>query len=171
MGQFYRAVFLTETTQIRSWVDPQQYGQKPTLREHSHKDNKFITAIEMLLRDDKGLYGPTRLVWAGDYAFEEPGSTTNLYKSCEPAAELFPEESDVSAYGFLVNHTKRQFVSKERAEKYTDLHPLPLLTAESSSFASDYPRDHAAIGCWARDEISVSRRRPDGYVEIIFDLA
>ena len=170
MVQYYRPIILGaagEKEVIRSWVNPQEYGQSPALMDHSDKDSKFVSAVEMLLAR-----GRSRLVWAGDYVAAEPGSKLNLYKMCEEAQQIFPEESDMSYYGYIVNHTKRQFVWKDRTEKYTNLHALPFLTAESGGYtAGDYPKEHALVGYWARDEISVEKKRPTGYVEIIFDIA
>ena len=52
------------------------------------------------------------------------------------------------------------------------VHPLPLLTCEGNGRGGgDYrPEDHPLIGIWARDVISVEKEKPDGYVEIAFDL-
>ncbi len=131
----------------------------------------FVSAIEMLLTPEGG-FNKSRIVWAGDYADNEPGLDVNLHKMCNDETEFFPEESDTSYYGFIVNHTKCQFISKERCEKYTKLHPLPLLTAEGNGCTEgDYPRVHRLVGYWARDEISVVKQRPEGLVEIVFDLA
>jgi hypothetical protein len=175
MVQFYRPIILNQTTQaaadtIAVWVDPRDYIEEKGLLSQADKDSKFVATIEMML-SDAGKYRGGRLVWAGDYAYEEPGADLNLYKMCSKDTQICPEESEMSCHSYLVNHTKRQFVSKERAEKYTNLHPLPMLTVETSNFASVYPRDHALLGYWARDSISVEKKRPDGYVEIIFDLA
>lgn len=176
MVQFYRPVILQPATQtpndvIAVWVDPEDYTKQLGLIPQADKDSVFVSTIEMLL-SDRGTHRGGRLVWAGDYAYPEPGGKVNLYKSCTKDTQIFPEESNMSYYGYLVNHTKRQFVTKDRTEKYTNLHPLPLLTAEGNGFgAGDYPSDHALVGYWARDSISVEKKRPDGYMEIIFDLA
>ncbi len=133
-------------------------------------NHAFVGAIELLL-SDKGR-GPTKLVWAGDYYDAEPKHKANLYTLCEEAPKLCPEEANNSAYNYLVNYTKRQFVSKDRSEKYTNLHPLPVLTAEGHGYGpGDYPDEHALVGYWARDEIGVSKKLPQGFVEIIFNLA
>jgi hypothetical protein len=171
MVQFYRPVFLTPTTQIRTWVDPTEYmKQEPTLLGTAKINSPFVGAVEMLI-SDRGK-GPTRLVWAGDYYDAEPDEDANLYKLCTRAPKLCPEEADSSAYNYIVNYTKRQFVSKDRTEKYTNLHPLPILTAEGHGYGTgDYPDEHALVGCWARDEIGVSKKLPAGFIEIIFNLA
>lgn len=176
MVQFYRPVFLaaagqTKTTQIAGWVDPTDYTKtEPSLLGLAHKDSPFVAAIEMMI-SDKGR-GPTKLVWAGDYYDVEYSHEANLYKLCSPDTKLYPEESDTSYYNYLVNYSSRQFVSKDRAEKYTNLHPLPILTAEGNGYgAGDYPDEHALVGYWARDKIGATNKKPAGFVEIIFDIA
>ena len=170
MPQDYHPVLLGPAGAIKAWVSPDKYGCDKKLMTHALSAT-FVGAIEMLLTPEGG-FNKGRLVWAGDYAEVEPGLHVNLHKMCDGDSELFPEESDTSYYGFIVNHTKGQFVSKERCEKYTKLHPLPLLTAEGNGWSDgDYPRDHCLIGYWARDELSVVKQRPQGLVEIVFDLA
>lgn len=169
MPQDYHPVLLGPNGTILAWVSPDKYGCDKKLMTHA-RSNPFVGAIEMLLTPEGG-FNKARLVWAGDYAFAEPVINLNLHKMCTDENELFPEESDTSYYGFIVNHTKGQFISKERCEKYTKLHPLPLLTAEGNGCTDgDYPREHKLLGYWARDMLSVVKQRPEGLVEIIFDL-
>ena len=179
MVQFYRPVILDSTSKglganptIRGWVDPELYDTKPSIMEHASPKCSFVSAVEMLLTDKGGL-AKSRLVWTGDYAQNEVNSPNNLYKMCSKETCLIPEESDMSYYAYIVNHTKGQFVDKERALKYTNLHPLPLLTADGNGCGGqgEYPTDHKLLGYWARDEISIVKHRPTGLVEIIFDLA
>lgn len=176
MPQFYHPVLLSaapranEYETVVAWVNPDKYGCDMRLLSHA-VSSAFVGAVEMMLTPEGG-FNRGRLVWAGDYADDEPEFGTNIHKMCDSNTELFPEESDTSYYGFIVNHTKGQFVSKERCEKYTKLHPLPLLTAEGNGCTDgDYPRSHGLLGYWARDELSVVKQRPDGLVEIVFDLA
>ena len=173
MGQFYKAVLLNDARNaIRHWVGPEPYGADATLAGHALRSSPFVAAVEMLLTE-KGGFADSPLVWAGDYADPEPQGEgdLNLYKLCGPSTERVPEESDTSLFTYIVNHTKKQFISKERTEKYTDLHPLPLLTCEGHGRGyGGYNGDHALIGYWARDSISMEKRAPRGYMEIVFDL-
>jgi hypothetical protein len=176
MPQFYYPILLGprpadgEPETICAWVDPDKYGCDMTLMNHA-RSSPFVSAVELLLTPQFNA-SKFRLVWAGDYADNEPGLETNLYKQREPKDEIIPEESNMNYYGFIVNHTKGQFISKERCEKYTNLHPLPLLTAEGNGCTDgDYPRLHKLVGYWARDELSVVKQKPKDLVEIIFDLA
>jgi hypothetical protein len=175
MPQYYRPILLGpepakgQPETVHAWVRPENYGCDSKLMTHA-RSAPFVSAIEMLLTPQAS-GKKYRLVWAGDYAENEPTLDANLYALCTADDEIVPEESDTSYYGFIVNHTKGQFVSKERCEKYTNLHPLPLLTAEGyGRTEGDYPVDHRLVGYWARDEISVVKQRPKGLVEIIFDL-
>ena len=175
MPQYYRPILLGpepakgQSEIIHGWIRQEHYGCDSKLMTHA-RYAAFVSTIEMLLtpRDNTPKY---RLVWAGDYAEREDGLDTNLYALCAQNDEIVPEESDTSYYGFIINHTKGQFISKERCEKYTNLHPLPILTAEGYGCTDgDYPRLHKLVGYWARDEISVVKQKPTGLVEIIFDL-
>ena len=171
MVQFYRPVFLTQATQIQSWVDPLDYVKHdPSLLATAQINSPFVGAIELLLTD-KAL-GPQRLVWAGEYYDADLYHCENIYKQCDKIDRLYPEEANSSAYNYIVNYTKAQFVSKDRTEKYTNLHPLPILTAEGHGYGpGEYPEDHALVGYWARDKIGVSKKLPAGFIEIIFNLA
>ena len=174
MGQYYVTVLLDKDGQVVAWVNPHDYKNGAKLTEHSYIDNNFVSAVEMMLASP--LYKDCSLVWAGDYADTEPELDKNLYRMCYDEKQnliSYPEESNMALYDYIVNHTKKQFVSKERSEKYTTLHPLPLLTCDGNGRGGgDYydGREHAIIGYWARDTISVEKKRPDEYVEIIFDL-
>jgi hypothetical protein len=177
MPQFYRPIVLGaepakgQPETIHAWIRPDNYGCDDKLMTHA-QSAQFVSAVEIVLASRNTNQTKHRLVWAGDYAVNEPGSQDNLYTLCTPNEEIVPEESDTSYYGFIVNHTKGQFVSKERCEKYTNLHPLPILTREGLGCTEgDYPRLHRLVGYWARDEISVVKQKPTDLVEIIFDLA
>lgn len=170
MGQYYNAVLLGADDQVIGWVCSCDYNNGSKLLEHAWRENPFVAAVEMLLTKASA-YAGSRLVWAGDYADNEPESDENLYKRCDADKKLVPEEMNMAYYRYIVNHTKKQFVDKERCDKYTKLHPLPLLTCEGNGRGGgDYNGDHAIIGNWARDSISVEKVCPKGYIEIIFDL-
>jgi hypothetical protein len=172
MVQYYYAIFLNGEGEIVGWVNPGNYGNNPTMLKHITRGSQFENAVEGLLTENGFMYG-TRLVWAGDYAEREEGhGELNLYKLCKKSLELVPEESDVSYYRYLVNHTKGQFIDKDRADKYTNLNPLPLLTAEGNGFGlGDYSSNHRIVGYWSRDCIEVMKKKPEDYIELVFDLA
>ena len=55
--------------------------------EHSYIGNSFVEAVEFLLIDDgegnKGRWSGNKIVWAGDYADDEPNEDFNLYSLAE----------------------------------------------------------------------------------------
>ena len=92
-------------------------------------------------------------------------------------------------YRYVVNHTKKQYVDKKHRDMDgavgltlptaesgggdldgdDDIHPLPLLTAEGNGRGGGdyYGSDMELVGTWARDVISVERRVPEGYSELV----
>jgi hypothetical protein len=173
MGQYYYPILLTEDGRIMVWMCAHNYGNGAKLTEHSFLGNNFVSTFEWSLSPE-GPYHKTRLVWAGDYADPEPGQENNLYRMCDEYNMIRPKEKDTGAFPFVVNHTKRQFVDKEKVPidnggmRY---HPLPLLTAEGNGRGGgDYHGDSPLVGSWARDVISVEESAPEGFEEILFTL-
>jgi hypothetical protein len=131
-------------------------------------------------------------VWAGDYADEEPDlkiikegeeCDANLYSLCNDENEIKPKVSKTDTYPYILNHTKKLFVDKNKVPEIKDwegakIHPLPLLTCEGNGRGGgDFRGDEKGIvGSWARDVISVEKTNPlvttdtMDYKEIIFDL-
>jgi hypothetical protein len=187
MGQYYKAIILAEKSEnspnspksefIRTWLDPLSYNNGSKLTEHAYIGNNFVAAVEAQISPD-GMFYRSRLVWAGDYADPEPlGDNLN---QAVPGARLATYTSAVATdtavaaptvYRFIVNHTKRQYVDKEKS---TVLHPLPLLTAEGNGRGGgDYhgPRQED-VGIWARDVLSAERIVPEaGYTEFVCGFA
>lgn len=177
MGQYYNIIFLSDTSQIRAWISPFAYGYGIKLMEHAYLNSKVMKAIEWLLSPE-GLFGPSRLVWAGDYADPEPDGNT-LYRQVESLEENLihpdPKAYDSSAYRFIVNHTKKLYVDKTHLAKGPDnitIHPLPLLTAEGNGRGGgDYHgSDEYLVGSWARDRISIGAEVPEGFEELLCDF-
>jgi len=173
MGQYYNAVFLADKTSesdkefIRAAIHSLMFENGMKLIEHSYIKNTFMTAVEYLL-SPLGIFYKTRLVWAGDYADPESGSQQNLNHLSENKKYTpdLPENycEIMEAYNFIVNHTKKQYVTKAGRV----FHPLSLLTAEGNSRGGgDYKgSSEDLIGTWARDVISVEMAMPDGYTEL-----
>ena len=183
MGQGYHAIILAEKRSnadaetIRTWVHPHEFSNGYKLMEHSYIGNNFVEAVEYLL-SPLGMFHKSRLVWAGDYADNEPECETNLNMiSCDELNEgkkSNPQRYDMSQYRFIVNHTKKQYVDKnlELTGKY-DIHPLPLLTAEGNGRGGgDYMgHDSELVGTWARDIISLELESPLGYDELVCEFS
>ena len=167
MGQYYFTVILAEKSDaeyIRTFLDPTMYYNGSKLTEHSYIDNNFMNIVENLI-GPCGMFYKSRLVWAGDYADNEPNSDKNLHGMCEAKTPFVYKEPIVS-YTYIVNHTKKVYVKKN-----DDLHPLPLLTAEGNGRGcGDYDGPNVdMVGTWARDVISMENEAPDyTLIECIF---
>lgn len=174
MGQYYHALILAEKAEadkefIRAAIHSHMYDNGMKLIEHSYIDSYFMCAVEFLL-SPLGMFYKSRLVWAGDYADPEPGNDTeeNLHHLAK-GKEYKPNHSIdfcmiMEAYNFIVNHTKKQYVTKT-GRVY---HPLSLLTAEGNGRGGgDYHGScEDLVGTWARDVISVDMAPPPGYTEL-----
>jgi hypothetical protein len=196
MGQYYKPVILGEKTEenhetVKAWVYSHEYGDGLKLMEHSYQGNKFVSTFEKQL-SRTGEHYKSRVVWAGDYADEEPGLKiinegkeydANLHSLCDKKNKIKPKVSETDTYQYILNHTKKLFVDKNKVPEIKDwegakIHPLPLLTCEGNGRGGgDFRGDEKGIvGSWARDVISVEKTNPlvttdtMDYKEIIFDL-
>ena len=171
MGQYYYPIVLSADGKIVVWMLAHRYGNGLKLTEHSFIGNNFVSTFEFGLSPE-GIYHKSRVVWAGDYADEEPEGT-NLHKMCSEYNEIRPDEKNTDKYRFIVNHSKRLFVDKTKVptkDGFT-LHPLPLLTAEGNGRGGgDYRDGEPLVGSWARDIISVEETAPTDYEELLFNL-
>ena len=84
--------------------------------------------------------------------------------------KIIPELSTTKLFPYIVNHSKKQFINKNK-DYYNVLHPLPLLTCEGNGRGrGDYKGESNLIGIWARDIISVEREKPtEDFVEILIE--
>jgi len=175
MGQYYLAIILGEKTDkkeiIRLALNPMEYGSGLKLMEHSLINNESVKMVEFLL-SQTGMFYKSRLVWAGDYADNEPESEDNLHNAPKPQPPFLPVIPAayviyMSRLRYIVNHTKQQFVDKQ-GKIY---HPLPLLTAEGNGRGGgDYngPCGMELVGTWARDVISMESEHPSmEYKELV----
>jgi len=176
MGQYYHPIILSSDGKIIVWMLATSYNNGLKLMEHSYIGNNFVSTFEFGLSRE-GPHYKSRVVWAGDYADNEPGEATNLHSQCTEYSMIYPAEKLTTNYRFLVNHTKKQFVDKSKVPASDELtiHPLPLLTAEGNGRGGgDYYSDSAdacpLVGSWARDVISVEETAPEGFDELVFDL-
>jgi hypothetical protein len=154
MGQYYYTIILDAEGKIVAWMNAYAYNQGVKLMEHSYLTSRYVNAVEFSLSPE-GAYHKTRVVWAGDYADEEPGQAKNLNSLCDEnnSKLVRPDVISATKYRYIVNHTKKQYVDKS---KVRNLHPLPLLTAEGNGRGGGDLEDAPAfVGSWARDVISV----------------
>lgn len=175
MGQYYYPIILDEDGNIVGWMNAHEYNNGLKLLEHSYLGNNFVEAFECLLAPGEKHY-KARVVWAGDYADNEPDSEDNLHHMCTYDLKIHPDDLySIMEYRYIVNHTKKQFVDKrmnvDTREGAFGLHPLPLLTCEGNGRGGgDYHGESPLIGLWARDVISIEKTKPTDCVEIIFNL-
>ena len=150
----------------KTWksYDSHDFGTGLKLTEHSYVDNPLVEHIKKLL-----LHTPMQLVWAGDYADEEPGMDDNLFNL---AREQKPESSlpDVPEHAYLVNHDKKQYITYPKCvTPKTDMDPISFLcleTGEHEWYAAYDKQKNCLSGTWARDVVSIEDTRPNGYKEI-----
>lgn len=171
MGQYYIAVILAEDGKtLRVYMYPHNYGNGAKLMEHSYCDSEFIKAFEYLICPDGQCY-KSRIVWAGDYADEEPDTNENLFSiATRNFASSTPLVKDTSKYRYIVNHTKHLYIDKEKLNSDGNqdddiIHPLPLLVSEGNGRGGgDYRGRNAELcGTWSRDIISVESELSEGY--------
>jgi hypothetical protein len=180
MGQYYTPIILgdnahvrlTKHEYIRLFLSAHDYNNGMKLMEHSYLKNNFVSAFEYLISPE-GPYHMSRVVWAGDYANNEPDSEQNLYGialSGQQGNQVQPENKDTPSYRYIVNHTKGLYVDKNHLEH--NIHPLPLLTAEGNGRGGgDYTgQNNELCGTWARDLLSVETACPQGYTELHCDF-
>jgi len=198
MGQYYKPIILGDTPKegehetVKAWMYSHEYDNGLKLMEHSYQGNNFVATFEKQLTR-RGEHYKSRVVWAGDYAGEEPGVKVisegkeydaNLYSLCNDENQIKPKVSSTDDYPYIVNHTKKMFVDKNKVPEIegwdgVKIHPLPLLTSEGNGMGGgDFRGDdeNEIVGSWARDVISVEKDSPlvtngmMNYTELIFDL-
>ncbi|WP_063046305.1 hypothetical protein [Nocardia pseudovaccinii] len=152
MGQLFRAVLLAPAADaVTGYLEPHDYDSGGKLAEHSWIGSLFVTAVEQLLTE------PTRVVWAGDAAADEPGQDRNLYALTQQAPAAVPPRRVVLAAiaepdpqrarmrtrlqpvpaptgRYVINHDQRSYVDKDAvpADAHGErIHPLPVLTMEA----------------------------------------
>lgn len=167
MGQYYLALILAEKQSpeiIRFWMNPHNYRTGAKLMAHSYVANDFVQTFETFI-SPKGMFYKSRVVWAGDYADNEENGA-NLYFQEPQFDHSLPIMQKIPlVYRYVLNHTKKQYVDKERS----DIHPLPLLVCEGNGKGGGdyYGPDEELCGLWSRDIISVNNCVPDDYTELI----
>lgn len=177
MGQYFKPVFLKDKKDdnspevVQGYLKSWTYDNGAKLMEHSYIGNDFVGAVESLLVEG-AKFSQSRIAWAGDYGSKEKGIGKNLYDLCDSSKEYKPS-SPKKTFRYVINHSKKEFVDKQKVPtgKYGTIHPLPLLTRESEEGGGgDYHGEEKIVGSWARDKISVSNKKPEGFNEILFEI-
>jgi hypothetical protein len=185
MGQYYRPVSIEKQQSIYS----HDYDNGLKLMEHSWIGNNFMQAVEGLIKRGGKWHG-TRIVWAGDYADNEPTKPgedeQNLYSlfhenSIKPPVEK--RRKTQAPLRFLKNLDTGEFVDLNKVpvtdtSTWTDddgkthsfdfrIHPLSLMTCEGNGRGGgDFHHggrgsgNGELIGKWARNRVVIQTKRP-----------
>ena len=174
MGQYYKPVNLDK----KKFVYSHDYNNGLKLMEHSWIDNDFVAIVENLIKKGGDWYG-NRIVWAGDYAENEPKRKHNLYHIVGEN-KITPNTKRNPKLRYLKNLDTKEFVNLSKvpvSEVYNDfkfrIHPLPLLTCEGNGQGGgDYFRQdkNNLIGKWARNRVTIQSHKPKDGIELVFDL-
>ena len=168
MGQYYFGTILNKKRgnkqSVKNFFDSWDYGNGSKLMEHSYIGNYYVNAVMNYLLNN----GKQYVLWAGDYADEEPKSDKNIYDICQNSTKkkLSEYRTKSPSIRFIINHTKREFVDlkKMKADKIYGfkVNPLPLLCNESNERGGGdyYGKNKNLCGKWARNLISASDINP-----------
>lgn len=195
MGQYYKPLALSDDKKsVIGWVYSHAIKYKFTradgqsvmlgnglkLMEHSYLNNEFVRTVEKLMVEG-GAWYKQPIVWAGDYADEEPISegekfagaeAVNLYHMADDNLQTVKKRLALpKKFQYIVNHDKKEYVDKAKCTKDEDgytVHPLPLLTCEGNGRGGgDYRLENDYTGIWARDRISIESEVPEGFTELV----
>lgn len=199
MGQYYKPCLLNETKDmVESWACSHKFGNGLKLMEHSYIGNNFVGIIENNIADNPkpvvwaGDYADGEngdddgdnlysVAEQGDELLydEMPSADLEQYKYSRVQEEselywgVFERQMIPESYRYIVNHDKNEFIDKSKSivGEYGAIHPLPLMTCEGNGRGGgDFRGESELVGAWARDVISVSETKPEGFSEVIFDI-
>ena len=182
MGQYYKPISIEKNQYVYS----HEYDSGLKLMEHSWIGNGFVGVVEDLIAEGGDWHGD-HIVWAGDYADEEKTRKKekfNLYGMCERDDDKITPERTKNKYRYVLNMDTKEYVDTKKiplSDVWEDpktgkewpfqMHPLPILTCEGNGRGGgDFRKDDPLVGTWARNRVSVSKRKPKGYTEIEFNL-
>ena len=138
---------------------PWDYDGGAKLMEHAYIGEGVVEAVMQQIAEN-----PARVVWAGDYADEEPGhGDKNLYgiASGKPNGHI----TGGDGYGsdrYLINLDRREYVDLHAAPAIKDwaghyISPLALLTCEGNGRGGgDFRGDNPLVGAWSRDLLTAA---------------
>ncbi len=124
MGQYYKFIILADNKKnnkevILLVINPHNYKAGLKIMEHTYLNTDMMNTIEYLLCP-YGNFHKSRIVWAGDYADEEEGydedndeGSMNLYRLADNY-ESYSACYNKNKYNYIVNHTKKLYVNKNK---------------------------------------------------------
>lgn len=161
MGQYYKPMILDKNNKIYGTVYSHDYGNGLKLMEHSYIGNSVVKRIE---HEITGPGKANRVLWAGDYADDEPGTRGNMYSIDDettnlPCIDGLPDATEIR---YLLNWDKMEAVVIPPYVPDTwVIHPLPLLTCEGNGRGfGDFRGKNKYVGTWARNEVNIQDQLP-----------
>jgi hypothetical protein len=171
MGQYYKALIAQKDLSVQSDTKYKfkVYEWAWKMMEHSWYGNRFMWRIEKILSECNW-----NVWWVWDYSQMAPLCRDWLIEDTEDEtyddehSEWYVLEHKANNYYYLVNHTKKEYISMTRQETNPKLfcsgdewvvHPLSLLCRVDTEEAwwdyhSMYP-NYDKQGYWAGDKIAV----------------
>lgn len=170
MGQYYKPMIIDADNKILGSIFAHDYGDGLKLMEHSYISNDVVKRIE---HEITGSNNAKRVLWAGDYADDEPGFRGTMYDLSERAPKMptIIDLPDAAEIRYLLNWDKMEAVviPAFNPDKLT-IHPLPLLTCEGNGRGGgDFRGENEYVGAWARNELNIQDTLPAGF-ELIAPL-
>ena len=175
MGQYYIAANIDKM----EWLESSMFLK---LMESAWIDNEFVRTIEHLIYQE---WFGDRVIWAGDYMdagrflpadASKKEKKLTLYDYAQKKFKKRRIMKKVPYYRFLVNHSKLQYVDKDKVRDNDGwrVHPLPILTAASNGQGGgDYFAEsgQSYVGTWCGDCIAVAHDPPgQAFQQIIPDF-
>jgi hypothetical protein len=156
MGQYFKPIILSADRKTpKYYAHAHDLGQGLKFIEHSWRENPLCNVVYNYLKANNG----ANLVWAGDYATEEPGTERTLYEMTEECDKMpYVTDSIDSSMRYLINDDKKQFVDLWLIPYMAGhaIDPLPVLTCEGGGYAG-WGTNQQLEGTWARDFIRIAR--------------
>ena len=169
MGQYFKTVLLGQKEgtkeNIIGALSPFDYQNLNKITEHAYERNEFVNAVMNTIAKYKD---GVRVVWAGDYAKNEPHRGKNLYEIVatmnEKGEDVYIKKASMKHYEgrYLLNESKCEAVdlwNLPEFDGYT-MHPLPLLTVEGNEQGGGgtyHGTSMNLVGSWARDVIKIQK--------------
>ena len=175
MGQYFRGVILNSKLKnypnrdkIDVWIKPYDYDNGAKLMEHSYIGNSYVSAFETLINKEDGLYAGSPIIWAGDYADNEPNTYKKEKVNIYGLADNFKNLKKITPrhYRYVINEDKKVFIDTEKIKEDkwgNKIHPLPLLCADGNGHGGGdfWGKNQRRVGSWKRNVVVVSDNRPD----------
>ena len=111
MGQYYKAIFLSNDGKINGWTE--SFGGVKMM-EHAFQDEPVVRFIQ-----DKIYNKPTAIVWAGDYAAAEEPSCS-LEKAMGALRHIIMHSSELNEFEKHYVEKAKSILARKYTEKFND---------------------------------------------------